>query len=139
MAVETRGVNKLSVLGIGAVAVSVIAMTFGVGIASADPNDPGMTDVSSNGHVDSPQAASTSGAKPCVADPGTLSTASSSSSEVGVPMQTTHESGPSWVGSDGWNAIGATNSNPWRGNFSSQNTKTGPQCKTGKAGAANRF
>jgi hypothetical protein len=139
MAAGTGGSGKLSVvLGIATLAVSVAALTFGAGIASAGPNDPGMTDVTGDGAVNSRQAASTSGAKPCAVDPGTLGTATSSSSDLGVPMQTAHESGPSWVGSDDWNAIGATGSNPWRGNFN-QGTTTGPHCKTGKASSATRF
>lgn len=139
MAANTYGSSKLSVLGVGALAVGVAATIFGAGIAGADPNDPGMTDVRPNGHVDSPQAASTSAAKPCVVDPGTLSTASSSSSDVGIPVQTSRESGPSWVGSHGWNAVGSTNSNPFGGHFNPKNTRTGPQCKTGKAGSAGGF
>lgn len=138
MATDTRASSKFSVLGVGAFAVGMAAITFGAGIASADPNDPGMTDVRADGSVHSRQAASTSGAKQCVADTGTLGTASATSSDVGVPMQTSHESGPNWVGSHGWQAIGTSNSNPWRGNFN-QSTRTGPQCKTGKAPPAGRF
>jgi hypothetical protein len=131
--------NKLSVLTVGALAISMAAITFGAGIASADPNDPGMTDVRPDGGVHSRQATATSGAKQCATDPGTLGTSSTRSSDVGVPMQTSHESGPSWVGSHGWQASGTTSSNPWGGHFNAQHTRTGPECKTGHANSAGRF
>lgn len=138
MATYTLASNRLGVLAVGLLAVSMAAMTFGAGIASADPNDPGMTDVRPDGSVHSREAAATSGAKQCATDPGTLGTSSTHSSDVGVPMQTSHESGPSWVGSHGWQANGTTSSNPWRGNFN-KSTKTGPQCKTGHANSAGSF
>ena len=138
MAVTTRKSTKLSVLGFGALAFSVAAVTFGAGPASADPNDPSMTNARPDGTVSSRQAASTSGAKHCVVNPGTLGTSSVVSSDVGTPMQTAAEAGPSWVGSDGWQAIGLSPSSPWRGNFN-QSTGTGPQCKKGKAGKGNSF
>ncbi len=138
MATDTRESRKLSVLGVGAFAVGMAAITYGAGIASADPNDPGMTDVRANRGVHSRQAASTSSAKQCVAETGTLGTASATSSDVGVPRRTSHKSGPSWLGSQGWQAIGTSNSNPRRGNLN-QSTRTGPECKTGKAPPAGRF
>ena len=134
MAADTRKSNKLSALTLG-----VAALTWGAGIASAGPNDPGMTDVGGDGVVHSRQSASTSGTKHCAVDPGTLNTSSTNSSGIGVPTQHAHESGPSWVGSDGWQAIGQSRSNPWGGNFNPQNTKTGPQCRTGHSGSAGSF
>lgn len=134
MVADGRKLRKLTLLGVDALVVSVAAMTLSAGVASTDPNDPGMTDVGPNGHVDSPQSASITGAKPCVVDPGTLSTAATESGDVGVPMQHAREAGPSWVGSDGWQAIGTSNSNPWGGHFNPHNTKTGPQCGRSKAG-----
>jgi len=126
------------VLGFGALAFSMAALTFGAGTSGADQNDPGMTDARPDGTVHSRQAASTSGAKHCAVDPGTLGTASTATADHGVPMQTANEAGPSWVGSDGWQAIGLSPSNPWRGNFN-QSTKTGPHCKQGRAGKGNSF
>ncbi|MGD9619555.1 MAG: hypothetical protein AB7G47_04600 [Mycolicibacterium sp.] len=133
MAAEGRRLANLTLLGVYA-AVAAAALALGAGTAIADPDDPGLTDVGPTGHVDSPQSASISGAKPCIVDPGTLGTASSDSGDIGVPMQQAHESGPSWVGSNGWQAIGTSNSNPWGGNFNPQNTKTGPHCGPSKAG-----
>lgn len=138
MVAVTRISTKLRALGTGALAIGVAALTFGTGAASANPNDPGMTNVRPDGTVNSRQAASTSGANHCAVSPGTLSTSSTHSSDVGVPSQKTGESGPRWVGSDGWQAIGLSPSNPWRGNFN-RPTRTGPQCKKGRAGSANRF
>ncbi|MCH9643126.1 MAG: hypothetical protein K0U71_15700 [Actinomycetia bacterium] len=129
---------KLGVLGGGALAFGMVAATLGAGAASANPNDPGMTDVRGNGVVSSRQADSTSGAGHCVVNPGTLGTASVHSSDHGEPMQRAAETGPSWVGSDGWNASGLSPSNPWRGNFN-QSTGTGPQCKKGRASKGNSF
>lgn len=132
--------STLRVLGVDALVVMAVitfgmtADTLGAEYAIADPNDPGMTNVSPNGHVDSPQSASISGAKPCIVDPGTLGTATIESGDVGVPMQHASESGPDWVGSDGWQAIGTSRSNPWGGKFNPQNTKTGPRCGPTKAG-----
>lgn len=139
MTTDTRESGNKSTLGVCVFAVSMAAITFGAGVASADPNDPGMTDVRPNGAVHSRQATATSGAKQCVADPGTLATSSATSSDVGVPMQTIHESGPSWVGSHGWQASGTTSSSPWGGHFNAQHAKTGPECTTGHAQSAGRF
>jgi len=133
MAAVTRKSTKPGVFGFGALAFSVAALTFGAGTAGADPNDPAMTEISGNGVVNSREAASTSGSARCTVDPGTLSTATLATSDVGTPMQTAAEAGPSWVGSDGWQAIGLSPSNPWGGNFNPRSTKTGPQCKQGKS------
>lgn len=138
MVAVIRNSSKLGALGIGALAIGVAALTFGAGSAGANPNDPGMTNVRPDGSVNSRQAAATSGANHCAVSTGTLDTSSSVSSNVGVPKQGASEAGPSWVGSDGWQAIGLSPSNPWRGNFN-RPTKTGPQCKKGRAGSANRF
>lgn len=125
--------TKFTLLGVDALVVAA-AIAFAAGIAHADPNDPGMTNVRPDGHVDSPQSASTSGGAPCVVDPGTLSTASTESGDIGVPIQHAQESGPDWVGSHGWQAIGTSNANPWGGNFNPQHTRTGPHCGPSKAG-----
>ena len=130
--------TKLAALGLGAVSAGVAALMLGSGIAAASPNDPGMTNVRPDGTVNSRQSASTSGANHCQVSTGTLSTAGSNASGIGVPSQRASEAGPSWVGSDGWQAIGLSPSNPWRGNFN-RPTKTGPQCKKGRAGSASRF
>ncbi|MCH9736035.1 MAG: hypothetical protein K0U78_16035 [Actinomycetia bacterium] len=124
--------TKFGAGGVGAIAVSLAAITFGSGIAGANPNDPGMDRVGGTGTVSSRQADSTSGAKHCAVGMGTLSTASSHTPDMGTPKQTTKEAGPSWVGSDGWQAIGRSRSNPWRGSFN-PTTRTGPQCKQGRA------
>ncbi|MGB0878792.1 MAG: hypothetical protein ACPGVY_16490 [Mycobacterium sp.] len=131
----SRKSAKLGVLGCGALAFSMAAATLGAGAASANPNDPGMTDVRGNGVVSSRQADSTSGANRCDVSTGTLGTASIHDADHGEPMQRAAETGPSWVGSDGWNAIGLSPSNPWRGNFN-QSTRTGPQCRGGNAHTA---
>lgn len=123
---------QVGVLGLGALALSFTALV-SAGGASADPNDPSMTEVGGNGVVSSRQSASTSGAAPCSVSPGTLSTASTNSSDVGVPTQKANEAGPEWVGSRGWQAVGIAPSNPWGGNFNPRNTKTGPQCSKSKA------
>lgn len=133
MAALTRDAVKFGALGLGALAVSVSALTFGAGAAGANPNDPSMTNVRPDGTVSSRQADSVAGADHCSVSPGTLSTASTASSDVGVPMQKAQEAGPQWVGSRGWQAVGISPSNPWGGNFNPQNTRTGPQCKSGKA------
>ena len=133
MAALIRKTAKLGALAVGALTTSLAALTFGAGAAGANPNDPSMDRVGGNGTVSSRQAASTSGAKHCEIGLGTLSTASSHGSDMGVPKQTAQEAGPSWVGSNGWQAIGLSPSNPWGGNFNPRNTRTGPQCKTGSA------
>lgn len=131
MVAVTRKSTKLGAVGLGALAVSVAALTFGAGTAGADPNDPGMTNVRPDGTVTSRQSASVSGADHCVVSPGGLNTASTVTSDIGVPTQKVSEAGPNWVGSQGWQAIGLSPSNPWRGGFA-PTTRTGPQCKTGK-------
>lgn len=133
MAALIRKTVKLGALGVGALATSLSALTVGAGSAGANPNDPGMDRVGGTGSVSSRQADSTSGAKHCEVGMGTLSTASSHTPEMGTPKQTTKEAGPSWVGSNGWQAIGLSPSNPWGGNFNPRNTRTGPQCKSGTA------
>ncbi len=133
MAALLRKTAKLGALGVSALATSLSAMTVGAGTAGANPNDPGMDRVGGNGTVSSRQADSTSRAKHCEVGMGTLSTSSSYTPEMGTPKQTAQESGPSWVGSNGWQAIGLSPSNPWGGNFNPRNTRTGPQCKTGNA------
>lgn len=133
--------TKLGALGAGAVAVSFVALTFGSGISGANPNDPGMDRVGGNGSVSSRQADSTSGAKYCEVGTGTLNTASTHTPEMGAPKQTAKEAGPSWVGSDGWQAVGLSPSNPWRGSFNPK-TRSGPQCKQGRshdAGTSNAW
>ncbi|MCB0950528.1 MAG: hypothetical protein KDB44_14870 [Mycobacterium sp.] len=135
---HTQRPTKPGIVGFGALAFSVAALTFGAGIAGADPNDPGMTNVRPDGTVSSRQAAATSGARHCAVNPGTLNTTSTVTSDIGVPTQKASEAGPKWVGSNGWQAIGLSPSNPWRGNFN-DTAKTGPQCKKGRAGSAGRF
>ncbi|MGD9619753.1 MAG: hypothetical protein AB7G47_04990 [Mycolicibacterium sp.] len=128
---------KIGALGLGAVAFSLAAFTLGAGSAGANPNnpnDPGMYEVGGDGAVSSRQAASTSSPKYCEVGMGTLGTASTPGrSEIGTPTQYAESAGPSWVGSDGWQAIGITGSNPWGGSFNPQNTRTGPQCRQGNA------
>jgi len=133
MAAVTPKFTKLGVLGFGVFAFSVAAVAFGAGTASADPNDPSMAEVGGDGVVNSRQAASTSGADYCVVNPGTLSTAKTATSEIGVPTQKAEEAGPEWVGSRGWQAIGLSPSNPWGGAFDPGSTGTGPQCGKGSA------
>ncbi|MGB0970984.1 MAG: hypothetical protein ACPGVG_08480 [Mycobacterium sp.] len=137
--IDNRNANKLRVFAVDTFVASVAAMAFGAGMASAGPNDPGMTDVRGDGTVHSRQSAGVSGARHCAVDPGTLNTSSTNSSDMGVPTQHSHEAGPSWVGSDGWQAIGQSRSNPWGGHFNPQNTKTGPHCRTGHSGSAGHF
>lgn len=136
---DIRKAHTLRVLAVDALAIGVTAMAFSAGVASANPNDPGMTDVRGDGVVHSRQSAGVAGTKHCAVDPGTLNTSSTNSSGMGVPTQHAHEAGPSWVGSDGWQAIGQSRSNPWGGHFNPQNTKTGPQCRTGHSGSAGNF
>ncbi|MCH9731002.1 MAG: hypothetical protein K0U84_15210 [Actinomycetia bacterium] len=124
---------KLGALAIGAFTVSVAALTSGAGIAGASPNDPGMDRVGADGDVSSRQAHSVSGANHCDVSSGTLSTSEVRDTDHGTPMQRTNEAGPSWVGSDGWQAIGLSRSNPWGGSFNSRKTRTGLQCHDGSA------
>ncbi len=144
--------TKLFVIGMGALAISVVTLTFGAATANADPNDPSPTDVGRTGTVTSRQADSTSGAQRCMVDPGTLGTTSRVTSDVGTPMQRVNEAGPSWVGSDGWHSRSQGRSGPWaRGNFSRSRrfnqsdainrptTRTGPQCRQGTARRADTF
>lgn len=138
MVALTRKSTKMGALGLGALAIGVAALTFGTAAASADPNDPTMTDLRPNGKVTSRQADSISGARHCVVSPGTLNTSSTVTTIHGEPMQRTSETGPSWVGSDGWQAIGLSPANPWGGVFL-DTAKTGPQCKQGRADSAGRF
>lgn len=138
MATVTPKSTRLDGLGLGAFAVNVAALafsawTFGAGTASADPNDPAMTEVGGDGVVNSRQAASIAGADYCTVSPGTLGTAGIVASDVGTPTQKAEESGPEWVGSRGWQAIGLAPSNPWGGAFDPRNTSTGPQCGPGDA------
>ncbi|CAA0132367.1 Uncharacterised protein [Mycolicibacterium vanbaalenii] len=135
MAALTHNSKKLGVLGFGALAFGAAALTFGVGTAGADPNDPSHPTIGGDGVVSSRQAASTSGADYCAANPGTLSTASVIASDIGVPTQKAQEAGPEWVGSDGWQASGLSRSNPWGGAFDPSSTSTGPQCGPGSANA----
>lgn len=133
MAALTDNSTKLGVLGV--LAFSLSALTFGAGAASADPNDPSMTEVGGNqGVVTSRQSAATSGTDYCMVNPSTLSTTSTVTSDMGTPTQKAEEAGPSWVGSDGWQAIGQSGSNPFGGAFDPRNTSTGPQCGPGSAG-----
>jgi len=135
MAAVIDNSTKLGVLGVGVLALSLSALTFGAGAASADPNDPSMTGVGGNqGVVTSRQSAATSGADYCMVNPGTLSTTSTVTSGMGTPTQKAEEAGPSWVGSDGWQAMGQSRSNPFGGAFDPRNTSTGPQCGPGSAG-----
>lgn len=129
MSALSRNSAKLSV---GALA-AMSALAFGAGTAGANPNDPGMDRVGGDGTVSSRQAASTSSPKHCEIGIGTLNTASTIGHDVGTPMQRANEAGPDWVGSDGWQAIGLSRSNPWGGSFNPQSTRTGPQCRTGNA------
>ena len=131
MAALTFQSTKLNLLGAGALFLSTGALTFGAGTASADQNDPGMTEVGGSGVVNSRQSASVTGGDYCSVMKG-VPGASTVTSDMGVPIQRADEAGPSWVGSDGWNAIGLSPSNPWRGNFM-QGTGTGPQCGKGSA------
>ncbi|WP_370330855.1 hypothetical protein [Mycolicibacterium hippocampi] len=133
MAALIQNSKKLGVLGFGALAFSVAALTFGAGTAGADPNDPSHPTIGGDGVVSSRQAAATSGADYCAVSPGTLGTASVIASDMGVPSQKAEEAGPEWVGSDGWQAQGLSRSNAWGGAFDPSNTSTGPQCGPGAA------
>ncbi|MGB2919151.1 MAG: hypothetical protein WBC15_02675, partial [Mycobacterium sp.] len=133
MAALTHNSKKLGVLGFGALAFSVAALTFGAGTAGADPNDPSHPTIGGDGVVNSRQAASTAGADYCAVNPGTLGTASVIASDMGVPTQKAQESGPEWVGSDGWQAQGLSRSNQWGGAFDAGSVDTGPQCGPGSA------
>nr|MCH9734347.1 hypothetical protein [Actinomycetes bacterium] len=86
-----------------------------------------------SGEVSSRQAASVSAASHCDVSSGTHPTSDVRDTDHGTPMQRATEAGPSWVGSDGWQAIGLSRSNPWGGSFSSQSTSTGLQCHDGNA------
>ncbi len=122
---------KLGALAIGALAVSMAAVTMGAGTAGASPNNPGMDRVGADQDVNSRQADSVAGVNHCDVSSGTLSTSEVRDSKHHVPMQRTREAGPSWVGSDGWQAIGTSRSNPWRGGFN-RRTRTGLQCHGGR-------
>ncbi len=95
---DIRKAHTLRLLAVDALAIGVTAMAFSAGIASANPNDPGMTDVRGDGVVHSRQSAGVTGTKHCAVDPGTLNTSSTNSSGMGVPTQHAHEAGP--AGSD---------------------------------------
>ncbi len=123
---------KLGTLAIGGLFVSVAATLLSAGVASAD-NDPSMTEVSAPGVVTSRQSASVAGPGHCDVSSGTLSTSDVRDTDHGTPMQRADEVGPDWVGSDGWQAIGLSRSNPWGGAFSSAGTSTGLQCHDGNA------
>ncbi len=130
---------KVGALAIGGLFFSVAALTSGAGIAGASPNDPGMDRVGGDGDVSSRQAHAVSGANHCNVSSGTLSTSEVRDTDHGTPMQRTSEAGPSWVGSDGWQAIGLSRSNPWGGSFSAGGpTRTGLQCHGGKPRTANQ-
>ncbi|BBX20452.1 hypothetical protein [Mycolicibacterium duvalii] len=131
MAVDARTVTRkarFGVLGVGALALTAAALTFGAGTAGADPNDPAHQEFSPDGQVRSSQAASVSGSEPCVTSTGTAGTSDVRVTDVSTPKQTASEAGPEWVGSDGWQASGLTRSNPWGGAFDPRNVGTGPQC-----------
>ncbi len=134
---------KVGALAMGALFVSVAALTSGAGIAGANPNKPGMDRVRGDGDVNSRQAHSVSGANHCDVSSGTLSTSEVRDTDHGQPMQRTREAGPSWVGSDGWQAIGTSRSNPWGTSFVTGGpTRTGLQCHGGvpkKAGGTRGF
>ncbi|MGE2732553.1 hypothetical protein ACQI4F_24055 [Mycolicibacterium vaccae] len=110
------------------------ALSIGVAVAHADPNDPAMQETSPDGQVRSAQAAQVGGSKPCVASVGTLGSSDVRTPDMNVPHQTAKESGPEWVGSDGWQAQALTRSNPWAGNFDPTNIHTGPACEPVTAG-----
>ncbi|MDZ4264250.1 MAG: hypothetical protein U1D00_00845 [Mycobacterium sp.] len=133
MAALTHNSKKLGALGFGALALSGAFLAFGAGTASADPNDPSMVEVGGDGVVNSRQSASIAGADYCAVSPGTLGTASTISSDIGIPTQKAEEAGPEWVGSRGWQAVGVSPSDPWGGAFDPRNTSTGPQCGPGSA------
>lgn len=107
----------------------------GLSVAHADPNDPAPAQISGDGQVRSEQSASVAGSKPCMTSVGTMGTSDVRDSDMGVPHQLAKESGPEWVGSDGWQAQGIGRSNPWGGNFDPTNTHTGPACKPVTAGS----
>ncbi|MGE2833798.1 hypothetical protein [Mycobacterium sp. SMC-4] len=119
--------TRLGVLGVGALALTTAALTFGAGTAGAEPNDPAHQEFSPDGQVRSSQAASVAGSEPCVPSAGT-SGGDVRVSEIGTPKQHAQEAGPSWVGSDGWQAQGISRTNPWGGAFDPRNTPTGPKC-----------
>lgn len=118
--------TRLGVLGVGALALTTFALTFGAGTAGADPNDPGHQEFSPDGQVRSSQASNVSSGSLCTVrtSQGTVHT-----SDIGTPTQRAKEAGPSWVGSDGWQAQGMSRSNAWGGAFDPRNTRTGPQCR----------
>ena len=133
MAALIHNSKKLGALGFGALALSGAFLAFGAGTAGADPNDPSMVEVGGDGVVNSRQSASVAGADYCAVSPGTLGTASTISSDIGIPTQKAEEAGPEWVGSRGWQAVGVSPSDPWGGAFDPRNTSTGPQCGPGSA------
>lgn len=121
-------VTRTTRLIAGAGALASAALTLTAALAHADPNDPAMSQLSPDGHVRSEQSAKVSSDDLCVANEGTLGTASIRSPEIGVPQQSAEEAGPEWVGSRGWQAVGIDPADPWGGNFDPQNTHTGPAC-----------
>ncbi|MGE2729684.1 hypothetical protein ACQI4F_09405 [Mycolicibacterium vaccae] len=121
--------KRLGVLGVGALALTTAALTFGAGTAGADPNDPAHQTFGPDGQVRSSQAANVSGSELCTANTGTSGTSDVRTSDIGIPKQHAEEAGPSWVGSDGWQAQGLTRSNPWGGAFDPRNVRTGPTCE----------
>ncbi|UXA17178.1 hypothetical protein [Mycobacterium sp. SMC-4] len=131
MAVDARTVTRKArygVFGVGAVALAAAALTFGAGTAGADPNDPAHQQFAPDGVVRSGQAASIAGGDRCVTSTGTSGTSDVRVADVSTPKQTATEAGPSWVGSQGWQAQGTSRSNAWGGAFDPRNVGTGPQC-----------
>ena len=129
MAPRWRTISRRAGFGCGATTLVAAALTFGTAQAHADPNDPSMSQLAPDGQVRSEQAARVSGSDLCVANEGTLGTASIRTPEIGVPGQTAKEAGPDWVGSRGWQALAIDPADPWGGNFDPQNTHTGPSCR----------
>lgn len=110
-------------------ALFAVVLASGMAVAHADPNDPSPENVSPDGQVRSEQAASVAGSDRCMTSVGTMGTSDVRDSDMGVPNQLAQEAGPDWVGSDGWQALGSSRSNPWGGNFDPRNIHTGPACK----------
>lgn len=137
MGSKCRTISRSAGFGCGAVALTAAAITLGTASAHADPNDPSMSQVAPDGQVRSEQAAKVSGSDLCVANEGTMGTATIRTPEIGVPGQTAHEAGPDWVGSRGWQALAIDPADPWGGNFDPQNTHTGPSCEPVSANGFN--
>jgi hypothetical protein len=129
MAALTHTSKKLSALGFGALALSGAFLAFGAGTASADQNTgPALNEMGPPGVVVATGGtASTAGGDLCMVSPGLLSTASTRLPEMNVPTQIADESGPAWVGSQGYAVQAIPRNDPFVGQFHN-GAPTGPAC-----------